>query len=298
VPPTTAAPVSGDPTASSEWPSSVFESDVQNWPVDPNSGEYVNDLVTDYQDHYGTVGVNSMPIYSVPAGQPDVNISVSSGCNNFLSSTGGQIPIPSYTNLNGSSDSPLIVWQPSTQTDWELWEASRQSSNSYSACWGGKLDMAGSDGVFPPTLGLSATGISYLATAITEADVASGSINHAIAITLPACNGYVYPADRGDCGSNSGQPGEGQWFRLPANVAMPSGLTPFAQMVFRALQTYGAVVTDQGGSVSIESEQPSDWAAEGHSGTDPITSSWDGLQEYQVVASLPWSSLQVVDPPQ
>ena len=78
---------------------------------------------------------------------------------------------------------------------------------------------------------------------------------------------------------------------------MPSGLTPFAQMVFRALQTYGAVVTDQGGSVSLESEQTSDWAAEGHSGTDPITASWDGLQEYQVVASLPWSSLQVVDPP-
>ena len=78
---------------------------------------------------------------------------------------------------------------------------------------------------------------------------------------------------------------------------MPSGLTPFGQMVFRALQTYGAVVTDQAGSVSIESEQPSDWAAEGHSGTDPITASWDGLQEYQVVATLPWSSLQVVDPP-
>ena len=85
---------------------------------------------------------------------------------------------------------------------------------------------------------------------------------------------------------------------MPANVAMPSGLTPFGQMVFRALQTYGAVVTDQAGSVSIESEQPSDWAAEGHSGTDPITASWDGDQEYQVVASLPWASLQVVDPPQ
>jgi hypothetical protein len=271
---------------------------VQDWPVDSNSAEFVNDFVTDYRDNYGTVGVNSMPIYSVPANQAEASISVSSGCNSFLSSTGSEIPIPSFTSLNGSSDSPLVIWQPSTQTDWELWQASEQSSGSYWACWGGKLDMATSDGVFPPTLGLSATGISYLATTITEADVASGSINHAIAITLPTCSGYVYPADHGDCTGASGQPAEGQWFRLSADVAMPSGLSPFAQMVFRALQNYGAVVTDRGGSVSIESEQTSDWPAEGHSGTDPITASWDGQQEYQVVASLPWNDLQVVDPPQ
>jgi hypothetical protein len=271
---------------------------VQDWSVDPNSAEFVNDFVTDYKDNYGTVGVNSMPIYSVPASQAEANISVSSGCNSFLSSTGSEIPIPPFTSLNGSSDSPLIVWQPSTQTDWELWQATQRSGGGYAACWGGKLDMATSDGVFPPTLGLAATGISYLATTVTEADVASGSINHAIAITLPTCSGYVYPADRGDCTGASGQPGEGQWFRLPADVAMPSGLSPFAQMVFRALQNYGAVVTDRGGSVSIESEQTSDWAAEGRSGTDPITASWDGQQEYQVVANLPWNDLQVVDPPQ
>ena len=57
------------------------------------------------------------------------------------------------------------------------------------------------------------------------------------------------------------------------------------------------VVTDQGGAVMLQAEQPSDWAAEGHSGTDPITASWTGEQEYQVVANLPWSSLQAVDPP-
>jgi hypothetical protein len=38
----------------------------------------------------------------------------------------------------------------------------------------------------------------------------------------------------------------------------------------------------------IEAEQPSDWAAEGHGGTGPITASWDGLAEHQVAASLPF----------
>ena len=78
---------------------------------------------------------------------------------------------------------------------------------------------------------------------------------------------------------------------------MPSGLNPFAQMVFKAILTYGMVVIDQSGGVELEAEQQSDWAAEGRTGPDPITTSWDGLFGYQVVAGLPWSSLQAVDPP-
>jgi hypothetical protein len=69
-------------------------------------------------------------------------------------------------------------------------------------------------------------------------------------------------------------------------------------MVFKAIQTYGMVVVDQAGAVMIEAEQASDGAAEGNTGTNPITASWDGLEEYEVVHNLPWSSLQAVDPPQ
>jgi hypothetical protein len=78
---------------------------------------------------------------------------------------------------------------------------------------------------------------------------------------------------------------------------MPSGLTPFAKMVFKAIQDYGAVITDQSADVTIYAEDPSDWAAEGNKGVDPITKSWDGEQEYQVVANLPWGQLQSVVPP-
>ena len=63
--------------------------------------------------------------------------------------------------------------------------------------------MATTDGVFPSPYGLSASGIGYLPTAITEADVASGAIHHAIAVELPGCYGQVYPADRSDCDSQA-----------------------------------------------------------------------------------------------
>jgi hypothetical protein len=294
---TTAAPVPFDATAASLWPSSLFDSNVQGWATDASSAQYVGDFMSDYENYYGSVGVNTAPVYVVPANQPDVAVSVADGCNNFLSDTGNRIPIPATADLNGSSDSPLVIWQPSTHRDWELWRVSQQSATSYSACWGGVLNTKTSNGVFPSPYGLSATGISYLAATITQADIASGSIDHAVAITLPRCNYSVYPADRSDCRYDPGQPGEGQWFRFAPGTPMPSGLTPFAQMVFHAIETYGVVVIDQGGGVFLEAEQSSDWAAEGHTGIDPITASWEGLQEYEVVASLPWSDLQVVDPP-
>jgi hypothetical protein len=125
----------------------------------------------------------------------------------------------------------------------------------------------------------------------------TGKVQDATTCELKLLSTQPLPVDRTDCGDDVGQPGEGQWFRFAAGTQMPSGLTPFAQMVFRAIETYGAVVTDQAWGVFLEAEQPSDWAAEGHTGIDPITASWDGLEAYQVVASLPWSDLQVVDPP-
>jgi hypothetical protein len=301
VAPTTTAtspPLTSIPPAL-QWPGSIFNDDVRNWPLDVSSAEFVQDVVTDYMTDYGAVGVNTMPIYTVPANQAEATISVTPGCTDFTVDTGTEIPIPSYAALTGFSDSPLVIYQPSTGTDWEFWQLTRLSASSYDACWGGRLSLATSDGVFPAPYGLSATGISYLATTITEADVESGSIDHAIAVALPRCNHWVYPASRTDCGADLGQPAEGQWFRFAAGTTCaPSQCsTPFAQMVFKAIQTYGMVVVDQAGAVMLEAEQPSDWAAEGNSGTNPITASWDGLEEYQVVANLPWSSLQAVDPP-
>jgi len=281
------------------FPHTLFTSgQVASWPLDPNSATIVANLVSDYKTEYGSVGVNSLPLYSVPAKEAQVPLRVTPGCNNFLPSTGRRIPVPPYVSLNGSGDNPLVIYQPSTGWDWELWQTARSPLGGYQACWGGKLNVRRSSGIFPWPFGLSATGISYLATAITQADVASGQIDHALALEGPDCNGFVYPADRGDCATDPGQPAEGQWFRLPADLPVPRGLGLFARMVFVALQKYGAVITDRSGAVMIQEEQPVDWGAEGHRGLAPTVLAWAGQPEFAVVANLPWSQLQVVDPPQ
>jgi hypothetical protein len=275
---------------------SVFLSSLADARAHSTSSGFVGDLVEDYEQDYGAVGVNQLPIWDVAANQAPVTVTVRSGCNNFTANTGTRIPIPAAATTT-SSDSPLVIYQPSTHTDWELWQAKPAANGTWSACWGGKLSTATSTGVFPYPYGLAASGISYLATTITEADVASGAIRHALAVDLPHCSApQVAPADRTDCSSDPGQPPEGTWYRLPASLTMPTGLTPFAQQVFKALQTYGMVVMDQAGAVMVQAESASDWGAQGHSGLDPITASWGGQAEYAALNGMPWNHLEVIAP--
>lgn len=252
----------------------------------------------------GGVGVNNtgygIPIFYASASQPLVPISPSSspGCGDFLGSTGSAVPIPSNAVPATGTDSSMIIYQPSTGDDWEFWRAHNNGDGTWSACWGGEITgIATSNGVFPDGYGVAGSGISYLATLVTFADIESGSIDHVIPITVPSCNGMVAPADRTDCGNNPGEVSEGTLLRFPSSLAMPPGLTPFAQMVFRAIQVYGAIVQDQSGGVFIGTEASAAWAEEGSSGTDPITASFGGKGQSGALAGIPWDSLEVVAPP-
>jgi hypothetical protein len=288
-------------------PESLFNQNVTGWAVAPGSSEVVATVNTQWHGAYGSVSLNAdRPVYWVPPDQTLVPISIQPGCKDFTVNSGRWVPIPSDAVTGDDSDRILTIYQPSTQTAWEFWEAT-DTNGSWSACWGGKLDMSTSDGVFPFPYGETATGISNLATEITEADVRSGSIKHAIAIQVlgdgcdwdgSGVNGGLPPADRADCGySTPGWPEEGMWFRFAPGTAMPSGLAPLAQMVFKAGLKYGFIVVDQGAAVGIEADQLTAWSGEGHSGPDPISASQDGVQSYQVIAGLPWDDLQLIVPP-
>jgi hypothetical protein len=280
---------------------SVFNDNVTGWAVDPNSSAIVANVITDansaYPDCSGGVGgcidwaVNTnRPVYMVPANEPTVSISVSSGCNNFTSNTGTKVPIPSDAVAGDSSDQIMTIYQPSTNTVWEFWLASN-SGGSWSACWGGEASMSTFNGVFPNPYGETASGISNLAMQVLGTDCNwDGNTN----------SGGDPPADRTDCGdNNSNAPEEGMWFRFaPGTTCSSSNCdTPFAQMVFNAGLKYGFIVTDQGGAVGIEADQTNGWTVDGGTGTDPITTSMQGEATYQVLHNLPWSDLQVIDPP-
>lgn len=267
----------------------------------PDSAQLVASLSSQIASS-GGVGVNNtgygIPVFDASASQPLVPISVSSGCDDFLGSTGAAVPIPPDAVPASGTDSSMIIYQPSTGDDWEFWQAHNNDNGTWSACWGGEISgISSSNGVFPNGYGVAGSGISYLATLVTFSDVESGAIDHVIPITVPSCNGMVAPADRTDCGNNPGEVSEGTLLRFPSSLPMPSGLTPFAQLVFHAIQDYGAVVQDQSGGVFIGTEASAAWAEQGNSGTDPITTSFAGKGQSGALSGVPWGDLEVVAPP-
>lgn len=296
-------------TCSSPFTDSYFCQPVTGDAVLSNSAAMVSNFVSQYKNNYGTININNGsygdPIYRVGANQPTSNVSFNtSACSGHASFQTMSVPVPSGATSATGTDHSIIFYQPSTNSDWEFWEFTN-TNGVYQACAGGKISPVNtSNGVFPVSATQSqvaSSGISYLATDITETDVQSGAINHALAVQIIYCNGsYVAPARSNyDCGNNGNTSNDipyGQYFRFPSSLALPSGLTPLGQMIFKAIQKYGMVVTDKSGAVAISAETPVGWQLTGNSG-DPITSAMNGVASYSVITGLPWSQLQAIAPP-
>jgi hypothetical protein len=108
---------------------------------------------------------------------------------------------------------------------------------------------------------------------ITAADVASGSIDHALRYDTPInAPSFVAPATRSDGTDDGGIP-EGELMRLDPSLDLDTlDLTPFQLMVAKALQQYGAYNSDSSGSFKIAAENTIDG------------SSFDAA-----ISALPWS---------
>ena len=106
--------------------------------------------------------------------------------------------------------------------------------------------------------GATAAGASELAGLLVQAQTDTGSINHALQITVDstlAKSGAVGQAISSDGGSSKGIVQEGQLLGIRPGTPMPAGLSPLGQEVFTALQKYGAYVIDvSGGATNLRAQ--------------------------------------------
>ena len=229
-------------------------------------------------------------------------VSIAQGCN---ASAGllqqiHAVPIPANAQPANGTDHALVIWQPSTDTEWELWVAQRADDGSWSACWGGRIEnMSQAQGVFPFPYGVAASGLSYLAGAIKASELHAGRIDHALAVNVVhAAEGtQVAPANRtdGDSTDPDAIP-EGTRFRLDPSIDVTTlGLPAGGLAIARALQEYGMYVTDRAGAVVLMGESSAPYVAAGQ--PNPYDEAFDGLQGYQVLSKIPWDRLQVIQPP-
>jgi hypothetical protein len=277
-------------------------------PQASNSAQLVAAFNHQVQTHYGHVVVNttewSAPVYTVPANAPTTAVVPQNGTcprgegvfQPFAQDVSA-VPIPAGAKAAKGTDEDMVVWQPSSGHEWELWRA-QQEDGQWTACWGGEFqDAYTGEGVLPEPLGVSAAGLSVLAGQIHLEELQEGTIDHALEVTLPdtAAAGFVWPANRTDGTSDDAYSiPEGTRFRLKPSLNLSSlNLNPAALEIATAIQRYGMIVADTAGAVTLEAQDPTPLMRA--SQPNPYEKLLSG-GPYEVLNAVPWTDLEVVSP--
>ncbi len=277
-------------------------------PQAPDSAQLVAAFNHQVQTYYGHVVINttewSAPVYTVPANAPTTAVVPQNGTcprgegvfQPFAQDVSA-VPIPAGAQAAKGTDEDMVVWQPSSGHEWELWRA-QQEGGQWTACWGGEFqDAYTSEGVLPEPLGISAAGLSILAGQIHLEELQQGTIDHALEVTMPdtAAAGFVWPANRTDGTSDDAYSiPEGTRFRLKPSVNLSSlHLNPAALEIATAVQRYGMIVADTAGAVALEAQDPTPLIREGK--PNPYEKLLSG-GPYEALNAVPWADLEVVSP--
>lgn len=271
-----------------------------------NSAGFVADFQRQVQTYYGNVGVNTTayasPVYTAAAGAATVPVKFWD-CQNkgyadaSLVAQWAAVPMPSYAVQSAGTDAEMTVYQPSTNSIWEFWQA-RKVNGQWQACWGGRMqNTTTTQGIWPSYYGTTATGLPFLGGQVTAEELARGEIRHAIGIALvetEKASVVSWPAQRSD-GYNPNNAAnripEGLRFRLDPTINVDAlNIHPVAKIIAKAAQTYGFVVWDKSGVVGIRMQNPLSYTALGK--PDPYTALFNGTPTYALLNGIPWNRLQ------
>jgi hypothetical protein len=290
-------------------PSSFWNTEVPvSAPVDLDSPAAVGALESEIAEERQGPGINtteySVPIYTVPAGQPIVSVSlIDAAAEPSLQAAWQAVPLPSNAQPAAGTDGHLVVWQPSSNRLWEFLRLAR-STAGWHASWGGAIDdVSGAPGVYGPESwpgarsgwGASASSLSIAGGLITLEDLERGEINHALAVSLPDVRAGVYaaPARRTDgiLASAAALP-EGARLRLDPNIDLASlHLPKLTLMIARAAQRYGIVVRDRASHVTFYAQDPTPTGSNPYAGPGGY---FERRTPTQLLSSFPWSDLELL----
>lgn len=291
-------------------PSSFYYEDITRAPLAANSAQAAQNLAAQVKNHWNGVAALNTSNYNASvayanASTPRVRVEFHNcqkkgyvpqglfdGPKHFL-----DVPVPKTAVPAWGRDGQLTVYDKASDTAWEFWQMRKGLDGRWSACWGGRIDKVSSNpGIFPKPFGVSASGLLMAPGVISIDDFTRGQIDHAmyLAIMAPANWDQVsWPANRSDGYSrNPHALAEGQRLRLDPTLDIGSlGLTPVGDMVARAAQKYGFIVSDTAGAVSVVTESGA--AAQAATRRNP----WNDLlagPSYDALRNFPWDKVQVL----
>jgi hypothetical protein len=182
---------------------------------------------------------------------------------------GIDVPIPENALPDKESDSHMALVDYERGIAWDMWAAERKNDGTWWSCTGMKYELYGS-GVFDPKdfeihngesihlYGPSrASGVPIIAGLIMYDELKKGKIEHKLACAcekVGLLEHYFPPAIWTDGAYPNGIP-EGAVIQLDPELDLDDfGLSREEKIIAKALQEYGAVMTDYSGGVTLYGE--------------------------------------------
>lgn len=144
---------------------------------------------------------------------------------------------------------------------WVLYELFAAQWNSAQNRWeagsGAVFDLSANGRRPEGWTSADAAGLAILPGLVRYDEARRGRIDHALRVTVRATNGHVWPASH-TAGSRSGALPMGARLRLKASKDL-SGYPAHIRAIFRAMQTYGLIVSDNGSDMFITGSTDARW---------------------------------------
>jgi hypothetical protein len=259
-------PLPGAPNCPITPNNSYWHANVSALPVSSHTADYIateggaSPLHADFGSGTWDGGPIGIPYTTVPGTQAKVKVTFSIADE----SDPGPYPIPANAPIEGGSastgDRHVIVVDSGHCQLYEMWDSHLQRDGSWKAGSGATWSLT-SDSMRPAGwTSADAAGLPILPGLVRYEEAAAGHIDHAIRITVPITQeSWIWPA-RHEAGSTTATtaPPMGTWLRLKSSVdptAFPADVRP----IFVALQTYGAIVADNGSAWYLSGVPDSRW---------------------------------------
>ena len=264
--------------------------------IDPSSEVMIDLLVKDTRTGYPPVlhlREWSYPVYVTDEKTPRHQVELTASWRPF--SVILDVPIPDGALPDPAGDGHMIIIDLSTGYEYDFWQASQRDDGSWEASWGNRISLD-SDGIYPYGMGARGSGFAGLAGLIWPEEFEQGQIDHALflAIPHPASGGPVWPGTESDGTSNrAGAIPEGARLQLDPAIDLDAfEMQPYERIIAEALQTYGALVGDASGSVSLSAVNPICYPV------DPYPKGWFDTR-WAFLTGIPWEHMRVLElPPQ
>jgi hypothetical protein len=249
-------------------PTSLWNTNIANAPVDPNSGAIISFIGSSKPLHpdFGaglynnqTIGI---PYIVVPGTQGLATINFTAYGDE---SDPGPMPIPGNAPIEGyphpgNGDRHVLVVDQGNCWLYELYHAYPQGPGTWNADSAAVWDLEANEQRPYTWTSADAAGLPILPELVRYDEVASGVIKHAIRFTLQySKQAFTPPASHWAANSsNSLAAPMGMRLRLKASFDI-SGFPPEDQVILTAMKQYGIIMADNGSSMFISGTPDNRW---------------------------------------